>query len=880
MPTEVQYPDAIVSSANYTTLNVADIDDPGWTSTADDDNVWGTWDGNGNTDCLVSFPTPSGNPTAGAGLQTLRALVRKNGGGATTTYSLELWEGGALVSVLATGTVTSTSGEVISGTWNATSLGTADGSAVECKVLQTGGGTGGGRAGIEVGAVAWDVTYTAAAKELAGTTTAVSSITSAALKRTRGVAATTVALSSIPTAALQRSRNVDGGVSAALSTVPSPVLGRTRAIDGALTTAVSTVVSAEMQRIKNLDSVATALSAVASVDFTRSRDLDGGVATALSTAASALLERWRENDALVSALSSVPSADLTVTAGAVELEGVTVALSSVVPSPVQISRAFLATTVALSVVASAEMTVATTVELAGTTTATSGGTVWAFYSGPFVDGYPTRTNYKGTRLARVTRDWLLRQAGTKLFFNPGFDNNWQNQVKDGLYIYTQSAEFGTPTLPTGWLFDATLEGGTWLLGPPDDAGPGGFGILATDFDFSTGGTIGEPVLQGQLTEGGVVPLKMVFHIPIQSFGTQSSYQEVQFWLDPNPTPDDLSAYNNPPQLTSPPTPGYRGEILLFTKRIYTAAADDPEVVAMAVANGYPDSNAGAYDFLSAETVVQYVEIPVPQNHVALIRQLITGDATWQGRMAIITMAIGNPVPRFDASWKYWDIFGSPNSPIWHNRGALPLFLRVTQEVPEKGRGLNLANSDVEIVNIALMKLGTTPIGSFSEDSRGARLARTSYQDTLDAILRAHPWNFAIRRAELPVATPSPLWGYDFAYDIPESNGKCLRVLEVNGEDPNVGTWRVEGRQLLTDLEAPIQIRYIARETAVTKYDSLFVEALAARLAAIWAESFGRDTAWSNQKWAEYKAAIQEAWTADGQEQLGSELEATTWINAR
>ncbi len=69
MPSQTLYPDAVLDSTNYSTLNVGDIDDPGWTRTSDDDDVFGTWDGNGNTNCQVSFATPTGNPTTGAGLQ-------------------------------------------------------------------------------------------------------------------------------------------------------------------------------------------------------------------------------------------------------------------------------------------------------------------------------------------------------------------------------------------------------------------------------------------------------------------------------------------------------------------------------------------------------------------------------------------------------------------------------------------------------------------------------------------------------------------------------------------------------------------------------------------------------------------------------------------
>ncbi len=128
MATERQSPDTIAASLNYSSPVVTAIDeDPDA-----DGGDWLAWDGNGNTDCLVTFPTPSGNPTAGAGLQEFRALIRNDAAGTnSTSWSLELWENGVQVSVLATGSDPAEAGVVVASNWNASSLGTADGSLVE-----------------------------------------------------------------------------------------------------------------------------------------------------------------------------------------------------------------------------------------------------------------------------------------------------------------------------------------------------------------------------------------------------------------------------------------------------------------------------------------------------------------------------------------------------------------------------------------------------------------------------------------------------------------------------------------------------------------------------------------------------------------------------
>ena len=160
MATERQAPDTLADQANQTGA-VTDIDD----DPDSPDGLWLAWDGNGNTICRVTFPTPTGNPTTGVDLQEFRVLIREDTAGSNSTaWSLELWENGVIVgTALNTGIDPAEGGVVVSGLWNAVDLATADGSLVECRLIQTSGGTGSPttRKGIEVGAVEWNVDFVA-----------------------------------------------------------------------------------------------------------------------------------------------------------------------------------------------------------------------------------------------------------------------------------------------------------------------------------------------------------------------------------------------------------------------------------------------------------------------------------------------------------------------------------------------------------------------------------------------------------------------------------------------------------------------------------------------------------------------------------------------
>ena len=118
---------------------------------------------NTNTEWGGDFPTPTGNPTVGADLQEFRAGVEEFDSGQTgiPQARIELWENGTLVRA---GTNTNVEAyAVLSFTWNASEIATADGSLVQCKVIGTKtGGAPGARNTVNIGHIEWNVDYTEA----------------------------------------------------------------------------------------------------------------------------------------------------------------------------------------------------------------------------------------------------------------------------------------------------------------------------------------------------------------------------------------------------------------------------------------------------------------------------------------------------------------------------------------------------------------------------------------------------------------------------------------------------------------------------------------------------------------------------------------------
>ncbi len=190
----------------------------------------------------------------------------------------------------------------------------------------------------------------------------------------------------------------------------------------------------------------------------------------------------------------------------------------------------------------------------------------------------------------------------------------------------------------------------------------------------------------------------------------------------------------------------------------------------------------------------------------------------------------------------------------------------------------MATSDVAICNIALQKLGAARITSLAEDSVEARECNACYEQQRDAELRKHPWNFAIARVSLPADATAPAFGPANSFTLPSD---FLRLLPVDPEEViNDEDWRIEGKKILTNDSAPLQVRYIYRVTDPNEFDSLFVEALASKIAFQICEKITQ----SNQKKAaaaeDYKMAIAAARRINAFENVAQEPPPDPWDTAR
>lgn len=183
------------------------------------------------------------------------------------------------------------------------------------------------------------------------------------------------------------------------------------------------------------------------------------------------------------------------------------------------------------------------------------------------------------------------------------------------------------------------------------------------------------------------------------------------------------------------------------------------------------------------------------------------------------------------------------------------------------------SSVTDICNQALSKVGDELISCLTDSSKQARYCRMLYQPTRDAVLRAHPWNFAIERAELAQLSAVPAYEYTYQYKLPTD---CLRVLQMEDVDM---VFKIEGGKLLAD-EGTAKIKYIKRVTDSALFDSLFIAALSARLAAEMAVPLADSKTLAETMWELYLNKIGEARGIDAQEGTPDDVPADTWLNSR
>lgn len=136
---------------------------------------------------------------------------------------------------------------------------------------------------------------------------------------------------------------------------------------------------------------------------------------------------------------------------------------------------------------------------------------------------------------------------------------------------------------------------------------------------------------------------------------------------------------------------------------------------------------------------------------------------------------------------------------------------------------------VELVNTALVALGSPKITSFNDNTSSAQLINQIYDVLVDEVLAEHDWTCATFRATLAASTTAPTYDFTYRYPLP-TNPFCLKVIEADNGYGTDFPYRIESGAVVTDAST-LKIKYVGRLTDSGDYNIYFQTALLYKIKA-------------------------------------------------
>lgn len=186
----------------------------------------------------------------------------------------------------------------------------------------------------------------------------------------------------------------------------------------------------------------------------------------------------------------------------------------------------------------------------------------------------------------------------------------------------------------------------------------------------------------------------------------------------------------------------------------------------------------------------------------------------------------------------------------------------------------------DLVNLALDILKEAPIGSIEDARPVAQWAKRNFAVTRDSLLSRADWNFAMKRASLPVDGNAPAFGWKYSYTLPAD---CIRVVPLTSCGNYEGTpipHEVEDHKILTNASGPLKVRYVYRNENYARYPAVFVEALAAYLAMKAAHWITGKQGYQQIAQGLFAEAMRTAWLVDAIEGTSPRAADNEWVQSR
>ncbi len=179
-------------------------------------------------------------------------------------------------------------------------------------------------------------------------------------------------------------------------------------------------------------------------------------------------------------------------------------------------------------------------------------------------------------------------------------------------------------------------------------------------------------------------------------------------------------------------------------------------------------------------------------------------------------------------------------------------------------------SSISISSNALILLGDRPISSFEDGTSGATIASNLYENSYLSVLTNHRWRFATKKAQLARLTEVPLFGFQYAFQIPSD---CIYVIA-----PDTENYEIYGSQIhANDATMFLDYTYRVDEDKLPPYFSKMLEFfLAAQFAIPLAGSIDKGTYYNKV----YLDQLRKAKFADSTQRPSDIMESNLYVDVR
>jgi hypothetical protein len=157
-------------------------------------------------------------------------------------------------------------------------------------------------------------------------------------------------------------------------------------------------------------------------------------------------------------------------------------------------------------------------------------------------------------------------------------------------------------------------------------------------------------------------------------------------------------------------------------------------------------------------------------------------------------------------------------------------------------------------------LGAHPINAMTDDNDRARLASNLYEPVRNRVLRAHPWNCAVKRVILAPEVTPPAFDFKAQFLLPSDWLKTLQI----GQQGRALDYLTEGRKILCNVDA-LPLRYIFRNEVEDTWDSMLVDAMQLAMAVAFAYPLTESVSMRQEMRDSFERQMKEARAVDGQD---------------